>query len=179
MCRENTVMYQLGKICGRSWIVNHLIGIWRTYFQNFLFLVMQLLQERQVFLCILHCWWVWVGECFFWYRPTRVVPDLRPLNGRCCCCCLHCWCLLLVNLTTCFVTIAATTTSYYYFQICKLSFNFFGFRGFFKRILGVIIPDFCRLNSSSHPAYSATSFMWAVMCKNKWVNYSSMLAMLM
>jgi len=29
-----------------------------------------------------------VGECFFWYRPTRVVPDLRPLNGRCCCCCL-------------------------------------------------------------------------------------------
>ena len=30
--------------------------------------------------------WVWVGECFFWYRPTRVVPDQRPLNGRCCCC---------------------------------------------------------------------------------------------
>jgi len=28
--------------------------------------------------------WVWVGECFFWYRPTRVVPDQRPLNGRCC-----------------------------------------------------------------------------------------------
>jgi len=27
-----------------------------------------------------------VGECFFWYRPTRVVPDQRPLNGRCCCC---------------------------------------------------------------------------------------------
>jgi len=31
--------------------------------------------------------WVWVGECFFWYRPTRVVLDQRPLNGRCCCCC--------------------------------------------------------------------------------------------
>ena len=31
--------------------------------------------------------WVWVGECFFWYRPTRVVPDQRLLNGRCCCCC--------------------------------------------------------------------------------------------
>jgi len=29
-----------------------------------------------------------VGECSFWYRPTRVVPDQRPLNGRCCCCCL-------------------------------------------------------------------------------------------
>ena len=34
--------------------------------------------------------WVWVGECFFWYRPTRVVPDQRPLNGRCCCCCRRC-----------------------------------------------------------------------------------------
>ena len=28
-----------------------------------------------------------MGECFFWYRPTRVVPDQRPLNGRRCCCC--------------------------------------------------------------------------------------------
>ena len=28
-----------------------------------------------------------MGECFFWYRPIRVVPDQRPLNGRCCCCC--------------------------------------------------------------------------------------------
>ena len=27
--------------------------------------------------------WVWVGESPFWYRPTRVVPDQRPLNGRC------------------------------------------------------------------------------------------------
>ena len=22
-----------------------------------------------------------MGECFFWYRPTQVVPDQRPLNG--------------------------------------------------------------------------------------------------
>ena len=29
-----------------------------------------------------------MGECSFWYRPTRVVPDQRPLNGRCCCCCM-------------------------------------------------------------------------------------------
>jgi len=29
-----------------------------------------------------------VGESSFWYRPTRVVPDQRPLNGRCCCCLL-------------------------------------------------------------------------------------------
>jgi len=52
--------------------------------------------------------WVWVGESSFWYRPTRVVPDQRPLNGRCCCCCCcysifpftcldlgHCYCLTL------------------------------------------------------------------------------------
>ena len=24
--------------------------------------------------------WVWVGECFFWYRPTRVVPDKGLLS---------------------------------------------------------------------------------------------------
>ena len=29
--------------------------------------------------------WVWAGERFFWYRPTRVVLDKRPLNGGCCC----------------------------------------------------------------------------------------------
>jgi len=28
-----------------------------------------------------------VGECFFWYRPTRVDPDKRPLNS-CVCVCL-------------------------------------------------------------------------------------------
>ena len=30
--------------------------------------------------------WVWVGECFFWYWPTQVVPDPRPLNGSVCVC---------------------------------------------------------------------------------------------
>ena len=25
--------------------------------------------------------WVLVCECFFWYQPTRVVPDQQPLNG--------------------------------------------------------------------------------------------------
>ena len=29
-----------------------------------------------------------MGECFFWYRPTRVVPDQRPLNG-CVCVCVY------------------------------------------------------------------------------------------
>jgi len=32
------------------------------------------------------------GESSFWYRPTRVVPDQRPLNGRCC------WSLLVGDL---------------------------------------------------------------------------------
>ena len=27
-----------------------------------------------------------MGECFFWYRPTRVVPDQRPLNDCVCVC---------------------------------------------------------------------------------------------
>ena len=27
---------------------------------------------------------MWVDECFFWYRPTRVVPDQGPLNGCVC-----------------------------------------------------------------------------------------------
>ena len=31
--------------------------------------------------------WVWVGECFFWYRPTWVVPDKKPLNSCVCVCC--------------------------------------------------------------------------------------------
>jgi len=30
------------------------------------------------------------GECFFQYRPTRVVPDQRPLNGCSCCYCTDC-----------------------------------------------------------------------------------------
>ena len=25
-----------------------------------------------------------MGECFFWYWPTRVLPDQRPLNGCVC-----------------------------------------------------------------------------------------------
>jgi len=29
-----------------------------------------------------------VGECFFWYRPARVVPDQKPLNGCVCLCVL-------------------------------------------------------------------------------------------
>jgi len=33
--------------------------------------------------------WVWVGECFFWYQPTEVVPDQWLLNG-CVCVCTPC-----------------------------------------------------------------------------------------
>ena len=32
---------------------------------------------------------LWCALCSFWYRPTLVVPDQRPLNGRCCCTYLH------------------------------------------------------------------------------------------
>ena len=27
-----------------------------------------------------------MGECFYWYRPTRVVLDQGPLNGCVCVC---------------------------------------------------------------------------------------------
>jgi len=33
-----------------------------------------------------------VGECFFWYWPTRLVPDQRPLNGCVCVCACACAC---------------------------------------------------------------------------------------
>ena len=34
--------------------------------------------------------WVWVGECFFWYRLTRVVPDkFHRAVKRLCVCCLN------------------------------------------------------------------------------------------
>jgi len=41
------------------------------------------------------------GECFFWYRPTRVVPDKRPLNG-CVCVCV---CYALANCVICITAV--------------------------------------------------------------------------
>ena len=35
-----------------------------------------------------------MGECFFWYRPTWVVPDKRPLNGCVCVCACACACCM-------------------------------------------------------------------------------------
>ena len=43
--------------------------------------------------------WVWLGECFFWYRPTRVVPDIRPLNS--CVCVFNCKILRLSSYHFC------------------------------------------------------------------------------
>ena len=63
------------------------------------------------------CWpgWVWAGECFFWYRPTRVVPDERPLNGCCCCCCLPC------RGSCCFLMITHDSSFYcFYFLFCSV-----------------------------------------------------------
>jgi len=36
--------------------------------------------------------WMWVSECFFWYWPTRVVPDKGSWNG-CVCVCVCSVCL--------------------------------------------------------------------------------------
>ena len=43
---------------------------------------------------------VWVGECFFWYRPTRIVPDQRLLNG-CVCVCARARALLVMLTWSC------------------------------------------------------------------------------
>ena len=37
-----------------------------------------------------------MSECFFWYRPTRVVPDKRPLNGCVCVCMRVCVCVTTI-----------------------------------------------------------------------------------
>ena len=52
--------------------------------------------------------WVWTGECFFWYWPTRVVPDKRPLNGCCWCCCCQISLQLLQLETSNFLHLLAT-----------------------------------------------------------------------
>jgi len=68
-----------------------------------------------------------VGECFFWYRPTQVVPDKRPLNGcvcvcvracvRACVCVCVCVCVLLLNFVALFDYIFGLT------QLCHLLFS--------------------------------------------------------
>ena len=45
-----------------------------------------------------------MGECFFWYWPTRVVPDKRPLNG----CVRVCVYVLSIRLSVClFICLSA------------------------------------------------------------------------
>jgi len=39
-----------------------------------------------------------VGESFFWYRPTRVVPDQRLLNGCVCVCSTLCYVIAVNNI---------------------------------------------------------------------------------
>ena len=41
-------------------------------------------RRRKLIMDVWWTGWVCVGECFFWYRPTRVVPDKGPLNGCVC-----------------------------------------------------------------------------------------------
>jgi len=53
-------------------------------------------------------WWpgrVWVGECFFWYRPTRVVPDQRLLNSCVWCACLNSRPAVVVDPYPCLATV--------------------------------------------------------------------------
>ena len=56
-----------------------------------------------------------MGECFFWYRPTRVVPDQRPLNGCVCvrvCVCV-CVCVYVVVSSSIHPSIHRPMSSYF------------------------------------------------------------------
>jgi len=56
-----------------------------------------------------------VGECFFWYRRTRVVPDQRPLNSRCCCCMCACVFLCRIVFIITFINVVLLTVlSFHY-----------------------------------------------------------------
>ena len=75
--------------------------------------------------------WVWVGECSFWYRPTRVIPDQRPLNGRrCCCCSLTIEPIPVTYLATCPLSSTAAllldkmSVTHHYHHCCSLSVVF-------------------------------------------------------
>jgi len=76
-----------------------------------------------------------VGECFFCYRPTWVVPDKRPLNGCVCACVRACVCVRLqINIciylqccsapsawlcTRCAVLVKSQVTTCYYRFLVK------------------------------------------------------------
>ena len=65
--------------------------------------------------------WVWVGECFFWYRPTRVVPDKRPLNGCVCVCvraCVHACVRACVRVCNASVNLADRHSEHLIYQLC-------------------------------------------------------------
>ena len=40
-----------------------------------------------------------MGECYFWYQPTRVVPDKRPLND--CVCIIIIIVIIITNVSVC------------------------------------------------------------------------------
>ena len=63
-----------------------------------------------------------MGECIFGYRPTRVVPDKRPLNGCVCvCACVR----VFPTLTSCVSErLFSVNVSGVYFLFSKQNRNF-------------------------------------------------------
>ena len=59
-----------------------------------------------------------MGECFFWYQPTRVVPDQRPLNG-CMRVCVHTpdFCSHMVKKSSCLKTISGSFFLYHLYSM--------------------------------------------------------------
>ena len=58
---------------------------------------------------------VWMGECFFWYWPTQVVPDEGPLNGCVCVCvCVYKYADLLTGIGfSCYIKLTSSSSDYY------------------------------------------------------------------
>jgi len=83
-----------------------------------------------------------VGECSFWYRPTRVVPDQRPLNGRCCCCC---WLKLFhFNWDGCIDMCNLKFAVFFYNPYSKLIWvNYLIFVTFLSNVMHLAFVDVC------------------------------------
>ena len=90
-----------------------------------------------------------MGECSFWYRPTRVVPDQRPLNGRCCCCCC---CNATQNSS--FDYISNTVSRKFRYFACRLAAAVF---------CAAVIDINCYYHEYFHRVFNACYFFFSVL----------------
>ena len=63
-----------------------------------------------------------MGECFFWYRPTLVVPEKRPLKG---CVCVRVRVRVRMRVCVCAVARICGRNYVTHLCVCFISFSFF------------------------------------------------------